>query len=199
MQTAANRVGVWVAAERLKNRLQHRHKSPLMAEDVSAGRDLCAREVIRIGVLFRTAPVIQARQSGPTRWLAPSRRSAFRTGWGAALAFPGPAQRPAGGKMSTPIKAVEFTARDFHLKSSGPEIFGNLKMPEPFFRLTIHTRSGAFGETRASATHEIKSILGRAAHAIASGVPIDKTEQRELKASDGVVVGSFDLLNDGRR
>lgn len=66
-------------------------------------------------------------------------------------------------------------------------------MSEPIFRLTIHTRSGAFGETAASEAHEVKSLLSRAAHVIASGVPIDKPEQRELKCSAGQVVGYFEF------
>lgn len=70
----------------------------------------------------------------------------------------------------------------------------------PIFCLTIHTLTPAFGESRHSAAHEIKAILGRAAHVIASGAPIDRPEQRELKDSGGTIVGSFEVaLNDGRR
>ena len=68
--------------------------------------------------------------------------------------------------------------------------------PVPFFHLTLSRRTGSFGETAASEAHEIKNLLQRAAHVSASGVPIDKPEQRELKCSGGHVVGYFEFSED---
>ncbi|MET4242718.1 hypothetical protein [Bradyrhizobium sp. RT10b] len=69
-------------------------------------------------------------------------------------------------------------------------------MSEPFFHLTLNRRTGSFGETAAAEAHEVAALLHRAAQVIASGVPIDKPEQRELKCSGGHVVGYFEFSED---
>ena len=68
--------------------------------------------------------------------------------------------------------------------------------PAPFFHLTLTRRTGSFGETAASEANEVKNLLQRAAHVIASGAPIDKPTQRELKCSGGHVVGYFSFSED---
>lgn len=65
--------------------------------------------------------------------------------------------------------------------------------PVPFFHLTLSRRTGSFGETAASEAHEVAALLHRAAQTIASGAPIDKPEQRQLKCSAGHVVGYFEF------
>lgn len=68
--------------------------------------------------------------------------------------------------------------------------------PVPFFHLTLSLRTGSFGETAASEAREVAALLHRAAHVIASGAPIDKPEQRQLKCSGGHVVGYFEFSED---
>lgn len=64
-------------------------------------------------------------------------------------------------------------------------------MSEPFFTLTIHTRTGSFGEAAHQESDEVGRILRAADHVIRSGSPIDKPEQRQLKCRNGEVVGEF--------
>ncbi|OSJ19980.1 hypothetical protein BSZ18_00180, partial [Bradyrhizobium canariense] len=68
--------------------------------------------------------------------------------------------------------------------------------PTPFFHLTLTKRTGSFGETAAAEAREVATLRHRAAHAIASGVPIEKPEQRELKCSSGHTVGYFEFSED---
>jgi hypothetical protein len=64
---------------------------------------------------------------------------------------------------------------------------------EPCFTLTIDKRTGSFGESAHSESDEVARLLRAAAHAIGSGVPIDKPEQRELKCRSGIVVAHFEF------
>ena len=66
----------------------------------------------------------------------------------------------------------------------------------PFFHLTLTRRNGSFGEAKHQEADEIARLLRAAAHAIGSGTPLDKPEQRHLKCRSGHVVGYFEFLED---
>ncbi|MGY4437061.1 hypothetical protein ACVWWO_009538 [Bradyrhizobium sp. F1.13.1] len=69
-------------------------------------------------------------------------------------------------------------------------------MPEPsapLFSLVLRMRTGSFGESAQSESAEVARLLRVAAHTIESGAPIVRSEQRQLKCRNGLVVGEFEF------
>jgi hypothetical protein len=61
-----------------------------------------------------------------------------------------------------------------------------------FFSFRIFRRTGGFGETAASENAEVARLLRAAAHAIESGVPIGREDQRQVKCRSGHAVADFE-------
>lgn len=66
----------------------------------------------------------------------------------------------------------------------------------PVFHLTLTRRTGSFREAKHQEADEIARLLRLAAHAIGSGAPLDRPEQRHLKCRSGHVVGYFEFSDD---
>lgn len=64
---------------------------------------------------------------------------------------------------------------------------------QDFFTFRITRRTGSFGETAASESAEVARLMRAAAHAIESGVPIGREDQRQVKCRNGHVVAAFEL------
>lgn len=62
---------------------------------------------------------------------------------------------------------------------------------ENFFTLRIFKRTGSFGEQAHSENAQVAGLLHAAANKIASGVALDRPEDRQLKCNGGIVVAEF--------